>query len=85
MLHWRRMSLVSRVIVTGAAGFVGSTLVDRLLALDHEVLAVDCFTDYYDRRQKERNLAHALTSKRFRLIDGVLFFLDLSPLLDGVY
>ena len=78
------MSRVSRVIVTGAAGFVGSTLVDRLLALDHDVLAVDCFTDYYDRRQKERNLAHARTSTRFRLIEGDLFDLDLAPLLAGV-
>ena len=36
------------VIVTGAAGGIGSTPVDRLLAEGHDVVGTDCFTDYYD-------------------------------------
>src|SRR5689334_19194579 len=44
-------------IVTGAAGFIGSHLCERLLADGHSVVGIDCFTDYYPRNIKERNLA----------------------------
>jgi nucleoside-diphosphate-sugar epimerase len=44
------------VLVTGCAGFIGSHLSERLIADGHEVVGVDCFTDYYDRRIKWRNL-----------------------------
>ena len=46
-----------RCLVTGSAGFVGSTLSERLLDLGHEVQGVDRFSDYYPRPIKERNLA----------------------------
>ncbi|HXD89097.1 MAG TPA: NAD-dependent epimerase/dehydratase family protein [Urbifossiella sp.] len=42
--------------VTGAAGFIGSHLCERLLADGHSVAGIDCFTDYYPRTVKERNL-----------------------------
>jgi nucleoside-diphosphate-sugar epimerase len=45
-----------RAVVTGAAGFIGSHLCDRLLALGHKVVGVDSFTDYYARALKEQNL-----------------------------
>jgi nucleoside-diphosphate-sugar epimerase len=46
-----------RYVVTGAAGFIGSHLADSLLAAGHDVLAVDCFADYYDVARKEANAA----------------------------
>jgi nucleoside-diphosphate-sugar epimerase len=46
-----------RYVVTGAAGFIGSHLTEALLAAGHEVVAVDCFTDYYDPALKEENAA----------------------------
>jgi nucleoside-diphosphate-sugar epimerase len=46
-----------RYLVTGAAGFIGSHLVERLTADGHHVVALDCFTDYYDSALKERNAA----------------------------
>ena len=46
-----------KYVVTGAAGFIGSQLAERLLEAGHEVTAVDCFTDYYDPSLKEENAA----------------------------
>src|SRR5204863_2417489 len=46
-----------KYVVTGAAGFIGSHLVEALQAGGHEVVAVDCFTDYYDPALKEANAA----------------------------
>lgn len=46
-----------KILVTGAAGFVGSHLAERLVALGHSVLGLDCLTDYYSRALKELNLA----------------------------
>jgi UDP-glucuronate 4-epimerase len=46
-----------RYVVTGAAGFIGSQLAEKLLDGRHEVVAVDCFTDYYDPALKEENAA----------------------------
>lgn len=54
--------------MTGAAGFIGSHLVDRLLADDWDVVGVDSFEDYYPRAYKEANLASALSSDRFTLV-----------------
>ncbi len=75
---------MTRSVVTGAAGFVGSHLVERLLALGHDVVGVDCFTDYYDRRAKESNVAAARANGSFQLIEEDLCALDLERLLDGV-
>jgi nucleoside-diphosphate-sugar epimerase len=67
-------------VVTGAAGFIGSHLAESLLAQGHDVVAVDCFTDYYDPAAKEENAA-AFDVVR---IDLAADDLDLTGI-DGVF
>ncbi len=57
------------VLITGAAGFIGSTLVDLLLAQGRTVVGLDCFESFYPREIKERNLAQARTSPSFRFVE----------------
>ena len=59
-----------RALITGVAGFIGSNLADRLLGDGHEVVGVDCFTDYYDAGVKRANIAQALDHDSFSLVDG---------------
>lgn len=59
---------MSTYIVTGAAGFIGSHLVERLLADGHTVRGLDCFIPYYDRSIKESNLTTALAHPAFTFI-----------------
>ncbi len=72
-----------RVLVTGAAGFIGSQLAERLLAEGREVVGLDCLTDYYDPARKRRNLRAALASRSFRFVEEDMVQADLPRLLDG--
>lgn len=58
------------ILLTGAAGFIGSHLAERLLALGEEVVGLDNFDAYYPRAAKERNLAAARRHAAFRLVEG---------------
>ena len=61
-----------KILVTGGAGFIGSHLVERLLAEGHHVLCLDNFDPFYDPSVKRDNLAQALRDSKFRLIEGDL-------------
>jgi len=56
-----------KILVTGAAGFVGSNLCDYLLKNDHQVVAIDNFNDYYDPQVKQYNIKDFAQNPGFRL------------------
>ena len=72
-----------KALVTGGAGFIGSHLSERLLSEGADVVAIDCFTDYYPRPLKERNLAALLGRPGYRFVEDALGTVDLEALLDG--
>ncbi|MBI1369414.1 MAG: NAD-dependent epimerase/dehydratase family protein [Planctomycetes bacterium] len=59
-----------QILVTGAAGFIGSHLTERLLADGHGVVGFDSFTDTYDPAVKRRNIEGARATGRFELIEA---------------
>jgi nucleoside-diphosphate-sugar epimerase len=69
-----------RYVVTGAAGFIGSQLAESLIAAGHDVVSLDCFTDYYDPALKEEN-ARGLDVHHVDLAQAELNFTGL----DGVF
>ena len=69
-----------RYVVTGAAGFIGSTLARALAQAGHEVVGVDCFTDYYDVAEKGEN-ARGLDVRRLDLAEEPLELVGV----DGVF
>src|SRR6267378_3181053 len=77
------MTSPSRVVVTGAAGFIGSHLCERLLALGHQVIGIDSFTDYYDRARKEQNIADSKANAAFEFEEIDLVDADLTRTLRG--
>jgi len=69
-----------RYAVTGAAGFIGSHLAEALAAAGHDVVGIDCFTDYYDPALKEEN-ARELDVRRLDLAEDEVDFAGV----DGVF
>src|SRR5512135_988439 len=73
----------SKVVVTGAAGFIGSHLCERLLADGHEVAGIDSFSEYYDRSLKEQNLEPSRAHPSFSFHELDLVEDDLREAMDG--
>ncbi len=73
-----------KALVTGAAGFIGSTLADALTSRGTDVIGLDCFTDYYEREIKENNLAPLRSRTTFTFIEDHLQTVALDRILDGV-
>ena len=73
-----------KALVTGAAGFIGSHLTASLLDRGATVVGIDCFTDYYPRAIKERNLEENTLREGFRFAETSIQDADLPALLEGV-
>ena len=73
-----------KALVTGVAGFIGSHLAATLLDQGASVVGVDCFTDYYAREIKERNLEENRLRDGFRFAETTIQDADLPALLEDV-
>ena len=59
------------ILITGGAGFIGSTLADKLLKIEsNNVIVIDNFNDYYSTTLKEKNIKHNLDNKNYKLYRG---------------
>jgi UDP-glucose 4-epimerase len=72
-----------KAIVTGAAGFIGSNLCQKLLADGFSVTGIDSFTDFYPRWIKERNISPLRVHNEFEFLDQDLDDLDTAGILEG--
>lgn len=70
-----------KALVTGSAGFIGSTLSERLVADGADVVGIDSFTDYYPRALKEKNLDALRAHRGFRFVESRIQDADLASLL----
>ncbi|MFC1967372.1 NAD-dependent epimerase/dehydratase family protein [Chloroflexota bacterium] len=69
-----------RAVVTGCAGFIGSNLARRLLRDGYAVTGIDCFTDYYPREIKQRNINDLVSNPAFTLLEkNILEMKDFPP------
>lgn len=76
--------MTKRVLVTGCAGFIGSSLAKKLLDLGYQVTGVDCFTDNYTKWIKNRNMEKLLNHPQFNWIEGDLLVLHLPDLVKNI-
>jgi nucleoside-diphosphate-sugar epimerase len=75
---------MTRVVVTGAAGFIGSVLSEACLARGWEVIAVDSITPYYDEDCKRRSLARLQADPQCTVLESDIVDLDIGELCQGV-
>ena len=73
-----------KALVTGIAGFIGSHLGAALLDAGNQVIGIDCFTDYYERTIKERNLSSLAGRQGFQFLESPIQSAPLSDLLKDI-
>lgn len=74
----------NKCLITGVAGFIGSALAHRLLEDGYRVLGVDRFSQFYDRKVKERNIEKISGNECFELIDGNINEIDLNRITSDI-
>ena len=73
-----------KLLVTGCCGFIGSHLSEKLLEMKYEVVGIDCYTDYYSKELKEKNLSQAMENNKFIFLEKNLLDCNLKDLLKDV-
>jgi len=66
-----------KILITGGAGFIGSSVADRLLARGDEVVCLDNFDEFYDPKIKRKNIEAALKNPGYKLVEGDIRDIDL--------
>lgn len=75
---------MKKAIVTGCAGFIGSSLSERLLQEGYQVVGVDCFTDHYDAKIKQNHARRLAAQGGFTLLPKNMLELDWNDLFADV-
>jgi len=73
-----------KYLITGVAGFIGSHLAEELLKKKKQVVGIDCFTDYYSRLIKEKNLSFPRAYDGFEFVEADVNEIELSGILSEV-
>lgn len=75
---------MDKCLVTGAAGFIGSHLVEKLLSSGFDVVGIDSFTNYYNLEQKKRNIKGLINQPNFTFLSADILREDLSSLVKDI-
>lgn len=68
---------MSKVLITGGAGFIGSTLAEKLINGDNQIIVIDNFNDYYSPLLKEKNIESIINNPNYKLYRGDICDRDL--------
>ncbi|UCD84844.1 MAG: NAD-dependent epimerase/dehydratase family protein [Deltaproteobacteria bacterium] len=77
----RKKNRSHKILVTGVGGFIGSHLAERLVKDQHEVIGIECFTDYYPRGMKEKNIEWLKKQPNFKFHEENLLTADFGKIL----
>lgn len=76
---------MKKALITGCAGFIGSTLTDRMLDKGYDVIGIDNFNEYYDINIKIKNISGALRNNKFKLIENNILDIENFPEVDIIF